>query len=110
MSVHTLVSQRVPASDWELTPLRTESARIFGTPTGHKVVVETVEGSDYSNLSVYVTNDNAIVVMGYAYFTGSNHRQDCEEYLDQHLSGPALEFTCTHFDALSTPLKGKHSA
>lgn len=100
-------AQPVQGQNWELTPLSTESTRIFGTPTGHKVVVETMEGNDYSNLSVYVTNDTAYVVMGYGYFTGSNHRQDCEDYLGQHLPGPEIEFTCTHFDALSTPLKGQ---
>lgn len=110
MSNSTPAIPEVKTSNWELTPLSTESSRTFVTPTGHKVVVETMEGSDYSNLSTYVTNDKAIVVMGYAYFTGSNHRQDCEEYLDQRLSGPALEFTCMHFDELSTPLKDKRSA
>ena len=102
MLIHTSASQEAQSS-WELTPLGTKSTRTFGTPTGHRVIVLIVEGTDSSHVSVHVTNETAFVNMGFASFVGDNHRQECEDYLSQHLSSPALEYVCTHFDALCNP-------
>ena len=91
------------ARNWELTPLGTKSTRTFVTPTGHKVIVIIVEERDNSHVSVHVTNDTAFVNMGFSYFVGDNHQQECEDYLTQYLSSPALEYVCTHFDTLCNP-------
>ena len=95
--------QPVQTRSWELIPLGTKSTRTFVTPTGHKVLVQTIEGIDYSYVSVQVTDDNAFVNMGCAYFTGCNHQQECEDYLAQHMSCPALEHVCRHFGVLCSP-------
>lgn len=109
MVTNTAVSpstQPVQARSWELTPLSTKSTRTFGTPTGHKVIVLIAEDINSSHVSVHVTNETAFVNMGFAAFVGDNHRQECEDYLSQHLSSPALEHVCTHFDALCNFLDG----
>lgn len=103
MSNYTPAFQKELASNWELTPLTAKITRTFGTPTGHKVLVQTVEGDDYSYVSVQVTDDNAFVNMGFASFVGDNHQQECEYYLTQHLSSPALEHVCRHFGVLCNP-------
>ena len=99
-------AQPAQARSWELIPLSAKSTRTFGTPTGHKVIVLIVEDTDSSHVSVHVTNETAFVNMGFASFVGDNHRQECEDYLSQHLSSPALEHVCTHFDALCNSLGG----
>lgn len=109
MLIHTPASQEAQTS-WELTHLSTKSTRTFCTPTGHKVIVLIVEDAVSSHVSVHVTNEIAFVNMGFASFVGDNHRQECEDYLSQHLSSPALEHVCTHFDALSNLLENKNSA
>ena len=98
--------QLARARSWEVIPLGTKSTRTFSTPTGHKVIALVVEDTDGSHVSVHVTNETAFVNMGFASFVGDNHRQECEEYLSQHLSSPALEHVCTHFDALCNSLGG----
>ena len=109
MLIHTPASQEAQTS-WELTHLSTKSTRTFCTPTGHKVIVLIVEDADSSHVSVHVTNDTSFVNMGFASFVGDNHQQECEDYLTQRLSSPALEHVCTHFDALSNPLRNKQNA
>lgn len=96
----------VQAPNWGLTPLGTKSTRTLGTPTGHKVIALIVEGVDSSHVSVHVTNETAFVNTGFASFVGDNHRKEYEDYLSQHLSSPALEYVCTHFDALCNSLDG----
>ncbi len=98
------VEQPAPARSWELTPLTAQITCTFGTPTGHKVTAIIVESHDSSHISVHVTNDIAFVKIGFAYFVGDNHQQECEDYLTQHLSSPALEYVCRHFDTLCNPL------
>lgn len=101
--------QLVRARSWEVTPLNIKSTVTFGTPTGHKVIAIIVEDRDNSHVSVHVTNDTAFVNMGFASFVGDNHRQEYEDYLTQHLSSPAIEYVCTHFDALCNSLGNKHN-
>lgn len=101
--------QPVQAHNWEVTPLSIKSTVTFGTPTGHKVIAVIMEGRGSSHVSVHVTNDTAFVNMGFASFIGDNHQQECEDYLTQHLSSPALEHACTHFDALCNSLGNKNS-
>ena len=103
------VEQPAPARSWELTPLTAQITCTFGTPTGHKVTAIIVEERDSSHISVHVTNDTSFVNMGFASFVGDNHQQECEDYLTQRLSSPALEHVCTHFDALSNPLRNKQN-
>lgn len=102
MLIHTPASQEAQTS-WELTHLSTKSTRTFCTPTGHKVIVLIVEDADSSYVSVHVTNEIAFVNMGFASFVGDNHQQECEDYLTQYLSSPALEYVCRNFDALCNP-------
>ncbi|MBQ3010503.1 MAG: hypothetical protein IJD81_04890 [Oscillospiraceae bacterium] len=99
----SLSEQPVQARSWELTPITAKTTRTFGTPTGHKVIVIIVEDIDNSHVSVHVTNETAYVNMGFASFVGDNHQQECKDYLTQHLSSPALEHVCRHFDALCNP-------
>ena len=105
----SITEQPAQACNWELTPLGTKSTRTFVTPTGHKVIVIIVEERDNSHVSVHVTNDTAYVNMGFASFVGDNHRQDYEDYLSRLFSSHGIEFTCTHFDALSNSLGNKHN-
>jgi len=97
------VEQPVQARHWELTPLSIKSTVTLGTPTGHKVIAIILESRDNSHISVHVTNDTAFVNMGFASFVGDNHQQECEDYLTQYLSSPALEYVCRNFDALCNP-------
>jgi hypothetical protein len=106
MSNHTpapLNAQPAQGENWELTPLVAKTTRTFGTSTGHKLIVHTVEGSDYSHVSVHVTDETAFINMGFSSFVGDNHRQDYEDYLSRLISSHGLEYVCTHFDALCTP-------
>ena len=103
MDTNTSVSQMeqpVQARSWELTPFTAQITCNFGTPTGHKVTAILVESRDSSHVSVHVTNDAAFVKTVFSYFVGENHQQECEDYLTQYLSSPALEYVCTHFNAL----------
>lgn len=102
MLIHAPASQEAQTS-WELTPTTAEITRTFRTPTSHKVIVLIVEGTEGSHVSVHVTNETAFVNMGFASFVGDNHRQEYEDYLSRHLSSPALEHVCTHFDTLCNP-------
>lgn len=113
MVTNTAVSQTEQlgqARSWQVAPLSIKSTVTFETPTGHKVIAIIVEERDSSHISVHVTNDTSFVNMGFASFVGDNHQQECEDYLTQRLSSPALEHVCTHFDALSNPLRNKQNA
>ena len=103
------IEQLAQARSWQVAPLSIKSTVTFETPTGHKVIAIIVEERDSSHISVHVTNDTSFVNMGFASFVGDNHQQECEDYLTQRLSSPALEHVCTHFDALCNSLRNKHN-
>ena len=104
------IEQLAQAHGWGVTPLSIKSTLTFVTPTGHKVIAVIVEGRDNSYVSVHVTNDAAFVNMGFSYFVGDNHQQECEDYVSRLISSPGLEFVCTHFDALCNSLGNKNGA
>jgi S-adenosylmethionine/arginine decarboxylase-like enzyme len=103
------IEQLAQAHGWGVTPLSIKSTLTFVTPTGHKVIAVILESRDNSHISVHVTNDTSFVNMGFASFVGDNHQQECEDYLTQRLSSPAIEHVCTHFDALSNSFGDKNS-